>query len=369
MFNKGLYVEKINQTEAYISMCCYQQFSKNTYTSIDFYNNDYLNYIRNQTTDPVECSKCIEDEKFSNQSYRLAYQRAFELQGCSTDSTTELISFSYNCENTCNLKCITCGPNFSSMWKPEYEKLGYSITTNLQKLSGHKNKIYESLDLSKVQFLHFQGGEPLLTDDHINIMKKISDLSKTIVSYNTNATIFPTAETINLWKQTHLTKLYFSIDATADQFEYIRFPGNWHQVTDNIARIRDLMIPNIWIELGVTVGINNLFYLQDIIDWRNNCFSNMYTTDKINIYINFVNDFSVGGKVLQLSNMNQKLKTAAMNYVNTLSDNIIKQSILEFIENIQPVKDATWVNYLDQLDNLRKTNWRKTLSKLYENSK
>jgi molybdenum cofactor biosynthesis enzyme MoaA len=366
LFNKGLYIEKINQTEAHIGMCCFQRLSDATYTAIDFQTNDYLTYIRTQETNPKECVSCFHNEEIGNQSYRQGQQRAFELQGCNTDSINELISFSYNCENTCNLKCITCGPNFSSMWKPDYEKLGYPIDTKVQKISGHRNRIYDSLDLTSVRLLHFQGGEPLLTDDHENIMQKVGDLSKAIVSYNTNATIFPSDTTLKLWKQTQLTKLYFSIDATAEQFEYIRFPANWKQAVGNMTRIRDLGISNVWIELGVTVGINNLFYLQDIIDWKNSQFSNMLTGDAINIYVNFVEPMNFGGKALELKNMNQRLLTSAIEYVNGLTDSVIKQAVLGYLQNMQPINHTDWTDYLDSLDNIRNTDWRKTLSRLYE---
>jgi sulfatase maturation enzyme AslB (radical SAM superfamily) len=365
LYNKGLYIEKINQTDAHVSMCCFQTLSTSAYTAINFENNEYLHNIRSKLTDPIECNVCTRLEKVGHQSYRIGQQRAFELLNLSIDNTVELLSFSYNCENTCNLKCITCGPKFSSMWRSDHERLGYSIP-KIKKTSGHRNRIYENLDLTKVRLLHFQGGEPLLTDDHENIMEKIGDLSNVIVSYNTNATIFPKATTLNLWKKTQLTKLYFSIDAVGDQFEYIRFPGKWKQVTDNMNRIRNLDIPNIWIEIGITVGINNLFYLQDIIDWRNLHFAKLNNGDPINMYINFVGDISHGGELLRLSNMNQKLKTAAIDCVNNLTDPAIRQSLLTHIENIQPVDSSSWAEYLDQLDNLRNTNWKKTLSRLYE---
>lgn len=369
MFSKGLYIEKINQTEAHVSMCCFQDLSKKVYSDIDFSNNDYLEHIRTQEVDPSECHRCFRNEQAGIQSYRLGQQLAFETQQIETEGSTELLSFSYNCENTCNLTCITCGPKFSSKWKPEYKLLGYPTTEIERKVNGHRNTLYKNLDLTKVRLMHFQGGEPLLTEDHKNILRQIGDLSRTVVSYNTNATVYPGNDAIELWQQTELTKLYFSIDATSDQFEYIRYPANWDQAVNNMQRIRGLQIPNLWIELGVTVSIASLFYLQDIINWRDQHFSKLCTDDPVNIYLGFAGPLSHGGNMLQLTNIDERLKDAALEYANALTDRVIRKSVLNYIKQIQPVTDMQWVNYLDQIDSIRNTNWKTSLSKLYEITK
>jgi hypothetical protein len=370
LFNKGLYIEKINQNTAHIAMCCSQTLSKETYTTIDFYNNDYLNYVRDSTEDVPECDHCVNNEKNNHQSYRTAQQKAFELAGIPIDGKTELVSFLYNCENTCNLKCITCGPKFSSLWKPEYKKLKYPIKEIEQKTSGHRNEIYKSLLLDKVQLLHFQGGEPLLTDDHINILHEIEsqggNLSNIVLSYNTNGTIFPSDEVIEMWKKTKLTKIYFSIDAIGDQFEYIRYPAKWNQVEENLFRIRDLNIPNMWIELGVTVSTANLFYINDIINWKNKHFSQLPNNDPIGLYISFATALSHGGDVLNIDNINQELKQPAIDYLNTIIEDQIKSPIINKLKNAPESNTNKWQDYLTKIDSLRKTDWKITLSKLSE---
>ena len=369
LYNKGLYIEKLNSTDAYVSMCCFQTPSEQPYTTVDFHNNDYLEKIRNYPEQAPECNKCFENERAGNQSYRQGQLLAFAQQGIVSDDRKQLVSFSYNCESVCNLKCITCGPKFSSLWRPEYQQLGYSTTHMDFKRGTHRNNVFESLDLSAVELLHFQGGEPLLTDDHELILKQIQrqgSIDRLIVSYNTNATIFPTPDTVELWRQTKLTKLYFSIDAVGEQFEYIRFPAAWSQVEQNMMAIRDLNLNNMWIELGVTIGLANLFYLQDIIDWRDQHFSQLNNGDPVGMIINFVAPMSRGGEVLSLDNANVSMRRAAMSYLDTLTDVSVANAVRGWLNNVPANSSLAWRDYLDDLDRLRKTNWRQALSRLAE---
>jgi hypothetical protein len=372
LWSKGIYIEKVNQTDAAVSMCCFQQPSKNIYDKINFYTNDYLSDIRNTASENKlvdACSLCYENESVGNRSYRIGQINAFKLYDMSMDDTVELTSMSYNCENSCNLKCITCGPQFSSKWRSEYKKLGYEL--EIEKAPGLKNALYDDLDFTKLKLLHFQGGEPLLTNDHENILKRVSeqqDMSELVVSYNTNGTIMPSQASINLWRKTAITKLYFSIDGVGDRFDYIRFPGNWKQVESNIFAIRDLAIDKIWMELGITVSISNLFYLQEIIDWRDQHFSVDKFQNNINIYINFAGPLSYGGKVLDLHNIDEQVKIQALKYLDTITDKAIANSIRLLIEKVNTNcnTSGSWIDYLEKVDNLRKTNWKNSLRRLYE---
>ena len=372
LYKKGLYIEKNDNHTAYVGMCCDQVLSNETYDIVDFYNNDYLNSVRNSNITPKECKRCVITERNNLQSYRIGQKRIFESNNILLDDTTELISFSYNCENVCNLKCITCGPRYSSLWKPEYKKLGYSLEKYDKKISGNNNVVYQSLPLDKIQFLHFQGGEPFLTDDHINILKEMEkqgcDLNKVTLSYNTNGTVFPNEEIISMWKKVKLVKIYFSIDAIGDQFEYIRYPAKWNQVEKNMFDFRDLNISNMWIELGITVSKANLLYLTDIINWKNTRFPKLLTTDPIQIYMTFADRMSRGGEVLSLDSINLELKTSAIEYLETIPEeySYLRDSIINKLETALISTNLDWVDYLTKIDSFRNTNWKQSLSKLSE---
>lgn len=366
LYKKGLYIERVNQSESIVSMCCHQKKSSLLYTTVDFHNNPYLREIRS-TPDPHHCDPCFLTEAAGAQSYRIGQIKAFELNGIDLNDEEELISLLYNCENVCNLKCITCGPKFSSAWRPDYKKLNFPLKQNKQ--STVKNKPYELLDLSKIRLLHFQGGEPLLTDDHENILKKIDKdgkLDQLVLSYNTNGTIFPSAETIDLWSKTKMTKLYFSIDGIGKQFEYIRYPAKWESAEKNMIKIRNLNIPTMWMEIGITVSIANLFYLQDIINWRDNYFSKLNNGDPIGIYVTFAGPIDEGGRLLSLENLPVRAKHKAIDYLKTLSDTTIGNSVINYLNNAQLKDEYHWQDYLENIDKLRAEDWKISLSRLYE---
>lgn len=371
LFKNGLYIEKVNESSAKISMCCYQQLSQTTYNDIDFYKNDYLTDLRNNIGHVKQCDSCRSMEKQNIQSYRVATLRSYQENNINPDSD-DLISLTYNCENTCNLSCLTCGPQCSSKWASIYKKFNTQLYWPIDefKKSTHRNVLYKNLNFNKLKFVHFQGGEPLLTNDHEHVMNKIDidgDLGNVVISYNTNATRFPSNNAIRLWKKTKLTRINFSIDAVGDQFHYIRYPGNWKQVEKNMFAIRDLNISNIWLEIGITVSIANIFYIQDIIDWRDNFFNKTSTGDPINIYITIAGGRYGGGVALSLHNgITQKFSDSAFEYANKITDNSIKVGLLSALKNATIVPNQTsYINYLNTVDNIFSTNWKQTLSKLH----
>ena len=81
LYTKGLYIEKLNASEAQVSMCCFQTSSRAAYTNINFDNNPYLESLRNKssTQDKIkECEGCWQNESIGNQSYRQGQIAAFD---------------------------------------------------------------------------------------------------------------------------------------------------------------------------------------------------------------------------------------------------------------------------------------------------
>lgn len=369
LYNQGLYIEKLNQTQAHIGMCCYQHLSKNVYDTVDFVNNDHLTKIRSTATTqpPQECAACWQLEKLNYQSYRQGEILSQQTHNQKIHSTPVLTNLLYNCENVCNLKCIICGPKFSSLWRSDYEQLGYPLRSTLEVKSKTKhNAVFQDLDFTHLENIHFTGGEPFLTNDHKLILTKARNqgvLANIVVSYNTNGTVLPDEEVIDLWKQAKLVKIYFSIDSVGSSYDYVRYPATWQQTEDSIVNgFFGISDPNIIFGVGPTVNISNVFYLKDIINWVEQRIPHNLQHDPTSIYFNPVGALSHGGEVLALDNMSSHLKQQARKY---LEDEPRFASVINSLGQ-RDNTNLPWISYLEKLDQLRGTDWKLSLSALHQ---
>jgi MoaA/NifB/PqqE/SkfB family radical SAM enzyme len=113
--------------------------------------------------------------------------------------------------------------------------------------------------------VYFNGGEPLLTKEHLTVLKKIDKISDVDISYNTNGSCYPTAEVIDLWSKAKKVSIYFSIDGIGKRFEETRTPLKWNLVSENIKKIN--LLDNINIQCSYVIGRHNVYDLEDTINW------------------------------------------------------------------------------------------------------
>jgi len=203
---KNLNIEVKNDSVA-LSPCCL--FPTQIVDKIDFYENYLLDHIRQQWDQnivPNECQGCNRREH-SNQWYD---DNRYD------NTTIELIRLDYWTGDTCNLRCAICGPNNSSAWKEE-------LKIPLKERKNTVNRNWKDLDLTQLKFIHFNGGEPLLSKEHIEFLKAIPTKSQVHLNYNTNGTVLPSDTLLKLWNQFKLVQIDFSIDDIGDRFEYQRY--------------------------------------------------------------------------------------------------------------------------------------------------
>lgn len=377
LYNQGLYVEKINQHQAHVSMCCYQPLSPEPRDYIDFSQDPYLEIIRKQYNNgmpPRECSACWKLEKLNYQSYRQGEIESIDTHSHARFDHPALTNLLYNCENVCNLRCVICGPRYSSQWISDYKKLNFPFYSKEQKSKTRTkhNRLIESVDFSHLRRIHFTGGEPLLSQDHKLILTQAREhgsLKNCVVSYNTNGTQKPDNETLDLWKQAELVKIYFSIDSVGESFNYVRFPADWNQVRDNIKQnFLDNDI-NLIFGIGPTANISNVFYIGDIIRWMLEDVPCNRQNDPTSFYINPVGAVGKGGELLDLKNLDVATKARAKHYLEQTQRSFPDyrqqiQAVINTLESRVQSSSNEWISYLDKLDHIRGTNWRTSLSKL-----
>lgn len=350
---KGLYVEKVNQDYVRVSSCCIND--RRSSTIVDFVNNSHLVAQRNQLIQeqPVPgCHHCDQAESYGHWSLRQSALNDFKQQQISVDQTTELLSLDYNVDPVCNAKCIHCTDELSSLWAAEEAKFNpkYKLFRSVGQTK--KSMPLATVDLSRLQRLYFNGGEPFLSSEPDVILRQIQqqgNLNQLWLIINTNGSIRPTPEQVQLWRECKKVTVNVSIDGTESAFEYIRHPLSWTTTVSNIQHLKSLALPNLSIGLSFALGIHNIDQLIPTVNWFNQ-----------------VTQGTPSGTGIHICSDQLSIETASAElkqyYYNQIPSGDFKGKELLMGQLQEPdSKPNTWQPYLEKLDQRRNLNWRTAL--------
>jgi sulfatase maturation enzyme AslB (radical SAM superfamily) len=149
-------------------------------------------------------------------------------------------------DNKCNLACITCGPNSSSLWSKE---MGIEIKSHPFD--------FDNADIVASSKIYMAGGEPLIINKCIDLLKQVAgqDQQPEVV-INTNLTRVNADMQMILQRIKNLT-LVISVDAHSRVNEYHRWPMTWKKFINNLNWVRDV---------GCTVQFNTVLDAVSIIN-------------------------------------------------------------------------------------------------------
>ena len=258
-----------------ISPCCKFQGPTPKYTTIDDYiSGDFLANIKQEFESdnwPTGCERCRIEELNQIESKRqLDYTRWQEQYNHYNIGSDQFITASIAFGNTCNLKCITCSPRSSSRWQSEYQHI---YNKNIQPVKFYKKDFVQEFTQAASGIVHLDipGGEPFLSGvpeqkallQHYIQSGQAADLT---IHYTTNATIMPDSEWWQLWQHFKQVEIQLSIDGVGPRFEYIRYPGNWQQVSNNITEYVGKQ-RQVMLSVSHTVSAYNIYYLDEFFAW------------------------------------------------------------------------------------------------------
>jgi MoaA/NifB/PqqE/SkfB family radical SAM enzyme len=212
-----------------------------------------------------------------------------------------------NIDYTCNLACVTCGPNLSTTWRNELKIKGVDVRPDLDQFIDNYLK---DLDFSQLKEIRFWGGEPFLTNTHKKILEFIAtraDTSSIKLMYNTNGTRIIDNDIKQLIEKFKFARISFSIDAIGDKFEYIRYPAKWKEVEENLMWWKNNLPHNSMLSLTVTASLLNVLDLNSVFDWHAQNFSQSKFGDPIEIYVHQA--FGIYGLESMPADMIQELQS------------------------------------------------------------
>lgn len=314
------------------------------------------------------CRRCYEDENCGITSRRLHAKESYETWHQDTNiDLTGPQGLDYSVGNLCNLKCTICGPHNSSMWVPDYEKL--YPNRNIEMFKYQKDQQIEITNdetLNNVISLHFHGGgEPLLSEAHVNLLKKIKSikgLADVRVFYNTNGTVTVSDEILKLWEECKLIELYFSIDDIGARFEYQRPGKSFKTIEQNLQWYYKNMPHNHMFNINAVWSYLNFYYLDQLTEWQ----QEHLQTNRYGDPVQLIFQTAIG--TTQIRHLSKSAQdTLFKKFQNYPKLTILTNSLTVSDQSHRPFLD--WIEKIDQIRNQRFSQavpeWAKLL---YENS-
>ena len=296
------------------------------------------------------CNRCYRDESNGLQSRRTSAKKNYEEFLNDTNIEGDcLTGIDYSLGNLCNLKCVICDPIQSSSWRDDWKKIYPLDPKGEDYEKTNQIRLEDKSTLKNLKFIHFHGGgEPLMVDNHVQVLEQIEDLSQTRITYNTNGTVRPSKKVLELWEKCRLVEIYFSIDAVGDQFEYQRKNANWEEVSDNIEWFKENMPHNHMFNINCAWGLLNVYYLDQLVDWKKEVLDTNRYGDPVNIIFQ---------KVWRESEINY-LSPQALGALGRKYQNY--PELLKLIDSIPAVNKSQtrFIEYIEKLDAVRGTDYK-----------
>ena len=353
---KGIFISNEANNNARVSSCCINTLGPET-SIIDFENNPYLVEQRQKFDageKPSSCKQC-----WSLEDIGINSRRSWSIKHLPDQDPlkVELIEMHYNVPPLCNAKCITCGSHYSSLWAAEDEKFNIQ---NFKKRSFNqitKSEPQLNLDYRKLKQIYFNGGEPFLSKDVSEVLTKVKEQKGTLsdigLVISTNGSIMPASKDIELWNECQAVTFLCSIEAVGSQFEYIRYPLKWDEVSQNVANFTKLFTTKFTLTISPNLGVQNILEYPKLVEWVNQLKATVTTEVLLRP------SMTVGPK-LSLSATSSILKDFFLQSLPHGPDYDIVKLYIANSKNCPDNIKSDWVNWLYEIDRRRGLDWRKT---------
>ena len=234
-----------------------------------------LNMLSNKKS--RECVKCYDQEDSGFFSLRLSSNKHFGhnigmTENTKPDGTADFIIkyWDIRFSNLCNMACRSCGTWFSSNWYEDHKKLTGAPPNHakIMKAGRSGNDIWEQLlkQFDHVEQFYFAGGEPIIMEEHLRILKELDrrKMYHVRLIYNTNfsKSHFKGTDIFELWNKFDSVAIGASLDAEGSRAELMRKGTVWDDIVANRKRMLEVC-PQVDFYISATVGLSNCLHVLD----------------------------------------------------------------------------------------------------------
>jgi MoaA/NifB/PqqE/SkfB family radical SAM enzyme len=329
------------------------KLSKSTLEEI--FNNDKMKQMRldmiNGVPRPDFCKACYKNEEAGFQSYRHGMNAGFQesvepaLDTMAEDGYLEpkLKYFDTRYSNLCNLKCRTCGSDYSTSWSKENADNGKG---SYKELKAYTEKDPFDNQYLNVERAYFAGGEPLIMPEHYDTLRKIIETgraSEVELAYNTNMTKLNYNKQYlpDLWKQFKSVHLGLSIDNVGERANYIR-NGNvkWNKIEQNIKTLRDYS--NVDFVISPTVSMMSVYTMTDMHRYL---YENNIIRDIDQIRFNLLHDPSYYSVKILPDSIKKEIQAKIADHITWIEDNNGSQKTVNEFQTLSDYLNNKWTDF------------------------
>lgn len=213
-------------------------------------------------------------EHYEKSLYSSPWITEFKYSQNNNGDTTQLpVDWQVDLGNFCNSGCIFCHPMSSSKLAAEWKKIGLieSLPPNSWcDNNTHLKKFIELLVKTKnLRYIHFIGGETLITPAYEKILLALVDANKTDISigFTTNLTVWDD-RIIELMSKFESVNVGLSIETFHSVNDYVRWPSKIGQVRQTLDRWVSVSVKNNWLmQIRVTPTVFTVMHLASVYQY------------------------------------------------------------------------------------------------------
>jgi len=283
--------------------------------------------------------------------------------------------------NICTLKCRMCHSGYSNLiqndpvhskWAPSLSGPQKTRFPDDVKWFGRHSIFFDELmdNIKDVRSFYFAGGEPLINPFITRVIDYLvaNSLSKNInLEFSTNLTVFNDALFEKL-QNFEFVNFFISVDGFGEIYEYIRYPGKWSVIKQNMEKISQM--PFFKSRLTVTVQNYNALYITDLLEFAESLqlpvtLNMVYGPEYLNVKVMPRNARLLAAERLKIfvnkskiAKIDTGMKATINNVVLELENEIDNDSLYQQqIEN--------FISFTNSLDKSRNQDFKKTFPELF----
>jgi MoaA/NifB/PqqE/SkfB family radical SAM enzyme len=334
----------------------------------EIFHGQYANDVRAKMIlgqKPQECSVCWKSEAAGTTSFRKHMLTKYEnmLDQHWLDDV-QIRDVTWAPSSLCNFSCRICHPAVSTSiaveeikfaGDDEYKKLikkHIKIRTDPEK---SKSTIGALERLSDLEYLHILGGEPFLWPDFDHLIDRMILAGKAreiSLEFNTNCSVFPETKMNRVIQNFKSVELLLSVDNIGPRFEIER-GGKWPEILENIKNFISLRSQTVKVKLAVTVNLQNLLYLSEVIDFA----------ESLNVEILWW--YLEDPEYLCIDRATDQVKEIIFSKYQSHSNKEL-QKIAKRVKDSAGSNGQDFINYIRKIDQRRNQSFSETHKEIYQ---